>query len=164
MNEQKTDVIAAADVLLPPAVMRVLDDAQRRFAEILPFRTFTVLVLDEARGLNRRIYSNVPHMYPVGGAKPIPHTAWFDIVVGRREPFVAGDVAGFAPHYGDWAYLESHGLLSALNLPIVVDDRCVGSFNFMGEGEDIFTPAMVSAAMACAADLGPTLNGIEAYV
>src|SRR3954465_1507553 len=52
----------------PAAAFAALD---RALAATVGHRLFTVLVLDEARGVNRRCYSSQPVAYPVSGEKPL---------------------------------------------------------------------------------------------
>ena len=56
----------------PQAGMAAMDAA---LASMIGHRLFTVLVLDEARGLNRRFHSSRPAEYPVGGynTNPLRH-------------------------------------------------------------------------------------------
>jgi hypothetical protein len=67
----------------PGATLRALDTAP---AATAGHKLFTVLIHDAANGHIRRVYSNMPAEYPVGGAKPITDSPWMRQVLGRGEP------------------------------------------------------------------------------
>ncbi len=79
---------------------------------------FTVTVLDPARDLCWRAYTSHPVEYPTQGTKPLTHDAWHDLVVNRRETFVANTPAEFQKVFFDHALITSLGLGSAVNIPI----------------------------------------------
>lgn len=109
------------------------------------YAMLTVLLYDINAGQGRRVYSSDSEIYPEGGFKPIPVSDWVDQVLVRQENFVAHSVADFQPHYFDWAKLEGMGLISGMNLPIIVEGKAVGSVNLTARSEGFYTPERVVA-------------------
>ena len=128
----------------PAAVFRALHDRTGG-------RFFTVMALDRAAGLARRVYSSDPEAYPVSGTKPMPQSDWTDRVVHRGALFVANSVAEFAPHFPDHALIESLGCGAALNIP-VGQGMVVGTVNILDVAGH-FTPAEVNRCTAACADM-----------
>ena len=52
-------------------------------------KLFTVMTVDMEAMLARRAYTDDAENYPTSGTKPIEINAWFEIVHGRHETFVA---------------------------------------------------------------------------
>ena len=108
-------------------------------------RLFTATVLDRTAGLARRVYSSNPEAYPVSGTKPMAQGAWTDQVVERGEVFVANTVAEFAIYFPDFAFIESLGCASALNIP-VIDTEVIGTVNILDK-EHHFCPETVATCV-----------------
>ena len=52
-------------------------------------RLYTVMALDPATGMARRVRTSDPDTYPVGGEKPLPENRWTEIVIRARRTWVA---------------------------------------------------------------------------
>ncbi|MEO0914062.1 MAG: GAF domain-containing protein [Pseudomonadota bacterium] len=109
-------------------------------------RLFTVMVLDRAAGLARRVYTSHPDTYPVSGAKPMGQGAWTEKVVDRGEVFVANTVDEFALYFPDHGVIESLGCASALNVPIS-KDQVIGTINILDRAH-YFSPPAVAHCLA----------------
>jgi GAF domain-containing protein len=94
-----------------------------------------------------RVWSNRPEAYPVSGTKGTPEGDWAEVVLVRREIFVANDAAGLAAVFPDHELIASLGCASVLNVPVVVGDRVLGAINCL-DGAGHYTPARVAAAEA----------------
>ncbi len=113
--------------------------------DILDLKQFTVMSVDQKRGVAARIFSDDPVPYPVGGEKPILKTIWTETVLGRQETFVGNTIEDLAEVFPDWEKIQSLGLESCLNLPIIIDGDVVGTLNCLNVA-DHFTPERISAA------------------
>ncbi|MBE2277046.1 MAG: GAF domain-containing protein [Rhodobacteraceae bacterium] len=113
--------------------MTVLDQVHTECAA-LGIRLFTVTTHDHAAGLARRSYTSHPAEYPVQGTKPLTRDAWYDQCIVRLEPFVANTPEGFRAQFFDHALIESLGLGSAVNLPVIGrEGRVVATVNLLAE-------------------------------
>ncbi len=113
--------------------MSVFDQAHAECAA-LGTRLFTVSIHDHAAGMARRGYTSHPVEYPVQGTKPLTRDAWHDQCIVRLEPFVANTPEGFRAQFSDHALIESLGLGSAVNLPVIgPGGHVVGTVNLLAE-------------------------------
>ena len=113
--------------------------------DILDLKQFTVMTVDQNRGVAARIFSDDPVPYPVGGEKPILDTIWTETVLGRQDTFVGNTIEELAAVFPDWEKIQSLGLESCLNLPIVINGNVVGTLNCLNVA-DHFTAERVAAA------------------
>ena len=133
--------------------------------DILDLKQFTVMTVDQDRGVAARVFSDDPIPYPVGGEKPILDTIWTDTVLGQQETFVGNTIEELAIVFPDWEKIQSLGLESCLNLPIVVNGKVLGTLNCLNVAGH-FTPERIAAAnqlklpgaavlLLAAQDIGP---------
>ena len=113
--------------------------------DILDLKQFTVMAVDQKRGVAARIFSDDPVPYPVGGEKPILETIWTETVLWRQETFVGNTIEALAEVFPDWEKIQSLGLESCLNLPIIINGTVVGTLNCLNVAGH-FTPERVAAA------------------
>lgn len=131
-----------ADAMDSVSVWRALDVLARQApGHIL----FTVMTVDMANGLARRAYSNHPVEYPVSGTKPIERNAWFDIVHGERQSFVANTLADISKVFPDYELIGSLGCGSVHNLPVVLKGELVATVNLLHRAQH-YTPERVITA------------------
>ena len=113
--------------------------------DTLDLKQFTVMAVDQKRGLAARIFSDDPIPYPVGGEKPILETIWTETVLGRQETFVGNTIEALAEVFPDWEKIQSLGLESCMNLPIIINGNVMGTLNCLNVAGH-FTPERVAAA------------------
>lgn len=114
----------------PETTFRALDTALHA---VLGHTLFTVLLHHEATRESARIYTSQPAAYPVGGRKPLRDTAWGRQVIGERRAFIGRTAADIAEHFPDHALIASLGCAAILNLPVVWNDRLLGTINLLHE-------------------------------
>ena len=136
------DALAAPDQ--PGAVFAALGALAD---ETVGAKLFTLMTFDAETRLARRIHSNMPDAYPPGGTKPAPETDWTARVLDRHEVFVANTAEEIAAVFFDHAQIAALGCAAALNLPVVVGGRVVGTLNCL-DVAGTYTPARVAAAEA----------------
>ncbi len=110
-------------------------------------RLFTVMTVDMAVGLARRAYTSDPRNYPATGTKPIEMNAWFEVVHGRHEVFVANTLADIAKVFGDHELIGSLGCGSVVNLPVLRAGTLVATVNLL-DAEGHYTPERVERVIA----------------
>ena len=136
----------------PATGLAALDAA---LAAAVGHRLLTVLVLDEARGVNRRFYSSRPEAYPVGGEKPIRRESeLYRFVVQQGVARVCRDRQDVVRAFPDHDLILSLGCESAVNVPVRWDGRTLGALNLLHEagyyGEAQLPALSVFAALAVA--------------
>lgn len=87
----------------------------------------TLLVVDGDDVL--RVYTSDTERYPVAGRKRMGPTPWGDHVIKGQKPYLATDTNGIRWAFFDHALMESMGVGSAINMPIVYDGQCIGTLN-----------------------------------
>ena len=110
-------------------------------------RLFTVMTVDMDAMLARRAYTSDPENYPCSGTKPVEMNAWFEVVHGRREMFVANTLAEIAQVFPDHELIGSLGCGSVVNLPIVLGGQLVATMNILHR-EHHYTPARTALIAA----------------
>ncbi len=101
-------------------------------ASMIGHRLFTVLVLDEARGLNRRFHSSRPVEYPVGGYKQVQSGSdYHRRVVQAGEARFCRDRAEIMQAFPDHALILSLGCESCVNMPIRWNGHTLGALNLL---------------------------------
>lgn len=101
-----------------------------------------------------RCHSSRPAEYPVSGRKPMGDTPWGAKVLRGREPYLGPDVAGIRWAFFDHALIESMGLGSVINIPIVYNGATIGTMNLLHR-EHFYQPAHVAPLLALAPLLIP---------
>ncbi|WP_306045654.1 GAF domain-containing protein [Nioella sp. MMSF_3534] len=84
-------------------------------------------------GVAARIYTSDQKNYPVSGLKTIIPNRWTDIVIMQREVFVANSVEGFSDVFPDHEFIESLGLGSVVNIPVMLRGDFIGTVNMLHE-------------------------------
>lgn len=125
--------------------------ASSSFQELVGHSMFTVLRYEDAAGTVRRIYSDTPEHYPVGGTKKMGATPWGELVLHQGCPFVGPDAAAMRWAFPDHLYLASIGMESVLNLPMRIAGTTLGTINLTHESghyrEEHLQPAMMLTAL-----------------
>jgi len=98
-------------------------------AEVIGHRLFTIMRHDAARAEVERVHTSLPAVYPVGGRKQKPESAWSNRLLRDAQVFRAAGPDEIRAAFDDHATILGLGLGSILNVPIVFDGRCVGTMN-----------------------------------
>jgi len=142
MTEQSPLVAALAS----PNPVEASCAALRQLAyDVLDLKQFTMMTFDQERGVAQRIFTDDENAYPVGGEKPILENAWTEAVLKRHQIFVGNTIEELAAVFPDWEKIQSLGLESCINLPVIVGSKVIGTLNCLNVAGH-FTPARVSAA------------------
>jgi transcriptional regulator with GAF, ATPase, and Fis domain len=136
----------------PETSLAALDAA---LAAAVGHRLFTVLVLDEARGVSRRFHTSRPDAYPAGGEKPIRRASeLYRLVVQQGIARFCRDREDIVRAFPDHDLILSLGCESAVNVPVRWDGRTLGALNLLHEAghySEAQLPALsVFAALAVA--------------
>lgn len=102
-------------------------------AETVGHQLFTVLLHDAASGTVTRCYSSRPDEYPVQGSKHMGPTPWGDLLLTQGKPFLGTDEATIRWAFSDHDLIFSMGLGSAINLPVRLAGRTLGTLNLLHE-------------------------------
>lgn len=108
-------------------------------------RLFTIMTFDPDTREACRVYSNQPDAYPTFGTKPVNRTWWSGHVLDGHNIFVANTIEAIAEVFFDHALIRSLGCEAALNLPIVVGGRVMGTLNCLDRAGR-YTPDRVAAS------------------
>jgi len=135
----------------PLATFEAVEDLSQR---LVGHKLFTLLYVDGEEVA--RVYSNRPNEYPVAGRKPMGQTPWGELVLKNCEPYLAHDKAGIRWAFFDHALIESMGLGSVINIPVMYDGRCIGTMNLL-DAELHYREEHIAPVVALAPLLVPAL-------
>ncbi len=154
---------AQAEKGQPLPVFKALDDLCK---ELVGHELFTLLYVDGQEVA--RIYSNRPEEYPVSGRKLMGPTPWGDLVLKNRQPFIGYDKEAIRWAFFDHELIESMGLGSVINVPVIYDDAVIGTLNLLAPEHyyreeqvalvEQLAPALVPAFLAARAEARATPN------
>ncbi len=99
--------------------------------KLVGHRLFTCLIVDGDEV--SRVYSSNPRDYPVSGRKPMNRTPWGDHVIKQRKTWIARNAEDIKWAFFDHALIHSLGCDSCVNVPVVYDDKFIGTINVLHE-------------------------------
>ncbi len=107
----------------------------------------TASVYDLPRMRSRRVFTENPAAYELGGFKPLEKNRYFDVVLAGNTHFSSTSIEEIAEVFFDWEKIRDLGFESNMNLPAVADGRVIGTVNMLGP-RGHFTPEVVARALA----------------
>ena len=125
-------VAATARPDQPAATYAALDTALHA---VLGHKLFTILRYHADTGESERVWTNRPAAYPVAGRKALNPTFWSRQVLEERRPYLGRTTADIRSVFFDHELIASLGCASVLNVPVVWDDRVLGTINLLHEAE-----------------------------
>ena len=142
----------------PPEVLfRAVDKA---LADTVGHRLFTLLYVAPDRKRVKRLYTNMPKEYPVGGFKPVTESEWHKRVVGEGRPWVGYTYEDVKWAFFDHELIRSLGCESAINQPVVYAGRVLGTMNLLAGAYKESDAARLEPYAALL--IGPFLDAIAA--
>lgn len=140
----------------PGVAFTALDQA---LASTVGHCLFTVLVLDEVRGVSRRFYSSNPDAYPVSGEKPIRRTSEFYCqVILQGLPRICHDRADIERAFPDHALISSLGCEGAINVPVRWNGKTLGALNLLDRAGHYTTAQIPTLGVFAALAVAPVLH------
>ncbi|MCW5748374.1 MAG: GAF domain-containing protein [Alphaproteobacteria bacterium] len=110
----------------------------------------------------RRIYTNMPKAYPVGGFKEVAATPWNTHVIEGQRAYVGYTATDIRWAFFDHELIKSLGCDSVINMPVIYDGRVLGTMNLLA-AEQHYSEADVPRLEPFAALLAaPFLQAIDA--
>ena len=94
-------------------------------------RLFTITSVEDQSRLARRSYTSHPQEYPLSGIKIVEPSRWNEIVLERRECFVAHTLHEIAEVFPDHALIGSLGLGSVVNMPVILRGEIGTTLNLL---------------------------------
>jgi hypothetical protein len=137
----------------PGVIFTALDGLTR---SLVGHQLFTLLIVDGDEVA--RVYSNRPAEYAVSGRKPMGRTPWGDLVLKNQKPYLGRDKPAIRWAFFDHALIESMGLGSVINIPVVYGGACLGTMNLL-DAEHHYRPEHVAPVAALAPLLIPAFLG-----
>lgn len=113
--------------------------------EAIGTKLLTASVFDMAAGQSRRVFSENPTAYPVGGFKPIAAGKWADTVLVRHQIFSSLRIEEIAEVFFDWQLIQSLGCESNANIPVIAGGAVIGTLNLLHEA-GYYTPERLARA------------------
>lgn len=127
------DVIArfAAQVAEAPSPDALFPALHAICEDTVGVKLFTCSRFDLDAGTAERIYTNDEAAYPLTGLKDIQPNRWTRIVLEGRQTFCAETVEDLRDVFPDHEKIEALGLGAAINVPVFVGGRLLGTVNLL---------------------------------
>ena len=138
------DALAAA-VASPDPLAGVLGVIERIALQRMRASLFTASTCDVESLQVTRVHSSRPDTYPMRATTNKRETSWGNQVLRQRRVFVGEGFLAMAAAFDDQADMEKVGVRSIINVPVVVNDRCLGVLNF-GFAEDRISARALTVA------------------
>ena len=135
---------ALAETDQPRAVFAALETITKESVGTI---LFTAMTHDADAMRSLRVYSGNEAAYPLGGWKPLREGPWKSTVLDGKRPFSALTIEEIAVVFPDWPLIQSLGCESAMNLPVIVAGKVIGTLNLL-DVKGHYTPERVQAAKA----------------
>jgi hypothetical protein len=100
---------------------------------VIGHRLFTIMRFDVTRSEVERVHSSLPSVYPVGGRKKKVDTKWANHVLREMKVFRCTTPEEIRSAFDDHQTILGLELGSIINIPIVFEDRCLGTMNLTHE-------------------------------
>jgi hypothetical protein len=143
----------------PNDVFQLVEEVAR---ERIGFRLLTMLMLSPDGDEVQRLYTTDPVHYPVSGRERLGTTSWGRHMFVDRAPYIGSDAK-----FVQWAFpqdydlIESLGLGSTVNVPIVNAGAPLGSLNLLDE-EHRYSDEHMRAAISLAPYLAAPFLAVAA--
>jgi len=125
-------------------------------------KLFTLLYVAPNGKRVKRMYTNMPKEYPVGGYKEVKDTDWHKLVIGQKKPWVGYNAKDIAWAFFDHELILSLGCESAMNVPVVYNGRLLGTMNLLDAAGRYKESDPKNCEAFAALLVGPFLDAIAA--
>jgi hypothetical protein len=143
----------------PEALFKTIEKA---VTDTVGVKLFTLLYVAPSRTRVKRLYTNMPKEYPVGGYKEIKSTPWHKRVVEERRAWVGYNAKDIEWAYFDHELIKSLGCESAMNVPVVYGGRLLGTMNLLDVAGHYQESDVAKCEPYAALLIGPFLDAIAA--
>jgi len=143
----------------PEALFKAVDKA---LAEVVGHKLFTLLYVAPDGKRVKRLYTNMPKEYPVGGYKPVTESDWHKLVIGKRQAWVGYNYDDVKWAFFDHELIQSLGCESAINQPVVYAGRVLGTMNLLDAKGHYKESDPAKIEPFAALMIGPFLDAIAA--
>jgi hypothetical protein len=140
----------------------VFKAVEKGTAEIVGHKLFTLLYVAPNGRRVRRMYSNMPQEYPVGGYKEIGETAWRTEILGQNKPWVGYEKKDIQWAFFDHELIVSLGCESAMSIPVLYNGRLLGTMNLLDAAGHYTESDPAKCEPFAALLVGPFLDAIGA--
>ena len=131
-------------------------------ADTVGHKLFTLLYVAPGGKRVKRMYTNMPKEYPVGGYKEVKDTDWHRLVVGQKKPWVGYDAKDIEWAFFDHKLIKSLGCESAMNIPVTYAGRVLGTMNLLDAAGHYKADDPEKVLPYAALMVGPFLDAIAA--
>jgi len=135
---------------------------EKGMAEVVGHKLFTLLYVAPNGKRVKRLYTNMPKEYPVGGYKEVKDTPWHQRVVQEKRAWVGHDAKDIEWAFFDHKLILSLGCESAMNVPVVYNGRLLGTMNLLDAAAHYKETDPARCEPFAALLVGPFLDAIAA--
>ena len=150
---------ALSDPGPPETLFKAIDKA---VADAVGHKLFTLLYVAPNKKRVKRLYTNMPREYPVGGYKEVKDTPWHKRVVEERRAWVGRNAKDIEWAFFDHKLILSLGCESAMNVPVVYAGRLLGTMNLLDKAGHYKDSDVAKCQPFAALLVGPFLDAIAA--
>ena len=123
-----TSFAATAETGTPDQIFAALESlVQTEVGAVI----FSCSTFDLRSGQSRRIYTNLPLIYPVSGLKEIIPNIWTKQVLDGGKSFVANTIEQIRQVFPDHEIIEKLGCGAVVNMPVFLAGQFLGTVNVL---------------------------------
>lgn len=152
-------LVALREAGPPEQLFRAIDKAT---AETVGHKLFTLLYVAPSGKRVKRLYTNMPKEYPVGGYKEVKDTPWHQRVVQEKRAWVGFNADDIRWAFFDHELILSLGCESAMNVPVLYNGRLLGTMNLLDAAGHYKATDPAKCEPFAALLVGPFLDAIAA--
>ena len=146
----------------PGPVETLFRAVDKALAEVVGHKLFTLLYVAPDGRRVKRLYTNMPKEYPVGGYKPVDDSDWRKLVIGKGQAWVGYDYDDVKWAFFDHELIRSLDCESAINQPVVYAGRVLGTMNLLDAKGHYKESDPAKIEPFAALMIGPFLDAIAA--
>jgi GAF domain-containing protein len=143
----------------PQPFYPVLDQAVR---DTVGHILFTLLYRAPDGKRVKRIYTNMPKEYPVGGFKEVTATPWSARLIDQQRAYVGYTADDIRWAFFDHELILSLGCESVINMPVIYDGRVLGTMNLLAGPRHYSETDVKTLEPFAALLIAPFLRAIDA--
>ncbi|MCW5737859.1 MAG: GAF domain-containing protein [Enhydrobacter sp.] len=140
----------------------LFDAVEKATAAAVGHKLFTLLYVAPNGKRVKRLYTNMPNEYPVGGYKEVTDTPWRRQILQEKRAWIGFDAGDIKSAFLDYELILSLGCESAMNVPVVYNGRLLGTMNLLDAKGHYTKTDPDKCALFAALLVGPFLDAIAA--
>ncbi|MDA9556586.1 hypothetical protein N9R79_03665 [Vibrio sp.] len=131
------------------------DRIRDALSTVAEFELMTIMGLYQDKAC--RCFTDRPEIYALSGMKDIIEDDWHNLVIVNKTPYICHDQTTLIEDLKDEEQFIAHNWGSAVNLPVQLNGKVVGTVNLLGK-EGIYKDIDINKALEIVQELATDIN------